>query len=164
MILGRRRADLVIDLPGLTRAQLPQRVEAHRTSSAAGRVWLRLRPDGALQARLPGGKYHSPPLLTARTSALPAGVRLEGEARESALRPFTVLVLSVAALLMGGTAVQQALTGGDKVLFCAGAAALFVGLVVLQSRLRGPELARDLDELQQRVPEALLAGPDVTGS
>ena len=153
MSLGRRRAPVVIDLPGLTRAQLPERVEAH---GASRELWVRLGPDGGLRARVPGGLYHSPPLLRAQVSALPSGVRIEGEARESLIRPFTLLVLVGPALLLAAVAVDGVRDDDPTGVLVGGiGAAVLLAIAALQVWLRPRVFRSDLNELHQRLPQAL---------
>jgi hypothetical protein len=160
MSLRRSRAEVVIDLPGLTRAQLLERVEAHRALPPGSRLWVRLRPDGSLRARPRGSKHHFPPLLTAQVSPLPAGVRVEGVARESLVAPITMLLLTGAVLLLAAVAVSVA---GDTdrtgFVVCAIGAAALGGIALLHLWLRPRVFRSDLEELQERLPKVLRGSP-----
>ena len=153
MSLGRRRAPVVFDLPGLTAAQLPEVVAARQPALRQARLWMQCRPDGAVRARALGGP-NLPALLHARAEDAPGGVRLTGEARESWLLPSTFLVLSAAAVLLAAVALAPA-TERTGVLVCGIGAVVLAAIALLIARLRPRVFRSDLDELHERLPHVL---------
>jgi hypothetical protein len=157
-VISRQRKVIQLGVPS---ASLEDAVAAMQQSKEqAGRdlgMRLKIYDDGRVHARLPGGRYHSPPYLRARFEATGGSITLSGVIREAFGEVIIPRIFMTMAVFMLTAAIVLVVVGnpvpGSIICFIGGA--LFTLLGYGLGRLRRTSFRIDCDNLMEKVTPLL---------
>jgi len=157
-VISRQRKVIQLSVPS---ASVEDAVAAMRQSKELAGHGLGMRltiyGDGRVHARLPGGRYHSPPYLRARFDATSGSMTLSGVIREAFGEVFVPRMFLALAVFMLAVAVLLVIVGnpvpGSIICFIFGALFGLLGYGI--GRLRRTSFRIDCDNLMEKVTPLL---------